>query len=181
MSFSLSLWLKQCRVFGSVLLAIAITAYSTSVKLQPAAANPSPVANASIMPSSTHPPSPTPSVSDSAPISLAQNTAATDPTPQQAVQVIRDYYNEIARRDYARAYSAWGSNGAASQQSFEQFQQGFANIACVAVEVGEPGIPDAGAGSIYIEVPVTVTAITTNRTTHGLKNIDHCCDRVALN
>ncbi|MEH2421627.1 MAG: hypothetical protein V7K48_12105 [Nostoc sp.] len=75
---------------------------------------------------------------------------------------MNDYYSAIARQDYKQAYSAWEGNGAASKQSFEQFKQGFANTTSVAVEVGKPGRPDPGAGSIYIEIPVTVTAIGTN-------------------
>jgi hypothetical protein len=59
---------------------------------------------------------------------------------------------------------AWDRDGAASQQSFQQFKQGFANTASVAVEVGEPGKLDGAAGSVYIKIPVTVTAITRNRT-----------------
>jgi hypothetical protein len=79
---------------------------------------------------------------------------------QEAVQVIRDYYNEINRRDYQKAYSLWGSNGAASQQTFDQFKQGFADTASTSVTIGKPGEINAGAGSLYIEIPVTVNAVT---------------------
>ena len=143
---SLCIRLKQhCMTVGGVLLAIAITSCNTSVKSQPPANTPS-VAN--LIASS---PTPAP-------------TSPTQSREQQAVQVIRDYYSAIARQDYKQAYSAWDGNGAASKQSFEQFKQGFANTTSVAVEVGKPGKPDPGAGSIYIEIPVTVTAIATNGT-----------------
>ncbi|MEH1841565.1 MAG: hypothetical protein V7L20_23165 [Nostoc sp.] len=152
MNFSLYLWLKQHRmIVGAMLFAIAITGCNASVKSQPPA-NTQSVAN--LIASSPTPASATPT----------QSAANTKPPEQQAVQVIRDYYSAIARQDYKQAYSAWDGNGAASKQSFEQFKQGFANTTSVAVEVGKPGRPDPGAGSIYIEIPVTVTAIATNGT-----------------
>lgn len=150
--FYLYIWLKQHLIaVGGVLLAIAITGCNASVKSQPPANTPS-VANLIAS-------SPTP-----ASVSPTQSAANTKPPEQQAVQVIRDYYSAIARQDYKQAYSAWEGNGAASKQSFEQFKQGFANTTSVAVEAGKPGRPDPGAGSIYIEIPVTVTAIATNGT-----------------
>ncbi|WP_375480321.1 hypothetical protein [uncultured Nostoc sp.] len=150
--FYLYIWLKQHRIaVGGMLVAIAITGCNASVKSQPPANTPS-VANLIAS-------SPTP-----ASVSPTQSAANTKPPEQQAVQVIRDYYSAIARLDYKQAYSAWDGNGAASKQSFEQFKQGFANTTSVAVEVGKPGKPDPGAGSIYIEIPVTVTAIATNGT-----------------
>jgi hypothetical protein len=154
MNVSLCTWLKQHRMtVGGVLLAIALTACNASAKSQPLSANTPSVASSSIA-SSPIPP----------PVSLAQSAVGAEPLGQQAVQVIRNYYNAIARRDYKQAYLAWDRDGAASQQSFQQFKQGFANTASVAVEVGEPGKLDGAAGSVYIKIPVTVTAITRNRT-----------------
>ncbi|BAY48681.1 hypothetical protein SAMD00079811_63070 [Scytonema sp. HK-05] len=49
--------------------------------------------------------------------------------------------------------------------------QGFANTASVAVEVGEPGRLDGAAGSSYIKIPVSVTAITTNGTCNILRKV----------
>jgi hypothetical protein len=43
MNFSLSIWLKQHRMVGGMILAIAITAYNTSGKSQPPSANTSSV------------------------------------------------------------------------------------------------------------------------------------------
>ncbi len=153
MNVSLSIWLKQHRMtVGGVLLAISITACNASAKSQPPAANTPSVASPSSASSPTPPPvSPTQSAVDAKP-------------GQEAVQVIRNYYSAISRRDYKQAYSAWERNGAASQQSFKQFMQGFANTASVVVEVGEPGRLDGAAGSSYIEIPVTVTAVTKNGT-----------------
>ncbi|MDZ8054588.1 MAG: hypothetical protein RMX68_008385 [Aulosira sp. ZfuVER01] len=152
-NFPLCIWLKQYRmVVSGMLLAIAITGCNNSGTSQLSSVNSPSVAHISDTSSPT-----------SSPVSPTPNTAD-KPLKQEAVRVIRDYYSAIARHDYKQAYSAWQGDGAASQQSFEQFQQGFANTASVAVEVGEPGILEGAAGSLYINIPVTVTAVTANGT-----------------
>ncbi|WP_123768634.1 hypothetical protein [Vulcaniibacterium tengchongense] len=84
--------------------------------------------------------------------------AAAEPTPEDAVQVVRDYYAAIDRGDYARAYALWSDGGRASDRTLEQFAQGFADTVSVEVEVMAPGPVDAGAGQRHIEVPVALTA-----------------------
>ncbi|MEH1899670.1 MAG: hypothetical protein V7K94_31170 [Nostoc sp.] len=154
LNFSSYTRLKQrCAVVGGVLVAIAITAYSAPAKSQLPSANTPAVANSSLS-------------SSPAPVSGSptQSIASATPIQQAAVQAIRDYYSAISSQDYRRAYSAWDRNGAASQQSFEQFKQGFANTASTAVEVGTPGRLDGATGSSYIKIPVTVSATTTTGT-----------------
>ena len=154
MNDSFCIWLKQHRMaVGGVLFAIAITAFNPPAKSQPPAANTPSAASSSIASSLTLPP-----------VSLSQGAASAEPLVQQAVQVIRNYYSAIDRRDYQQAYSAWDRDGAASHQSFKQFKQGFAHTASVAGEVGEPGKLDGAAGSTFIEIPVTVAAVTKNGT-----------------
>jgi hypothetical protein len=80
---------------------------------------------------------------------------------QEAAQAIRDYYGAISAHDYDHAYSLWQGDGMASQQTFEEFKQGFAQTASVSVNVGEAGAVNGAAGSLYVEIPVTVTAVTT--------------------
>jgi hypothetical protein len=87
--------------------------------------------------------------------------AQAEPTPQDAVAVVRDYYAAIDARQYARAYALWSGGGNASGQTPQQFAGGFADTAQVAVETDAPGRIDAAAGSRYIEVPVVI------RTTHA--------------
>ena len=83
---------------------------------------------------------------------------ADEPTPQDAVAVVRDYYAAINARSYARAYALWSDGGRASGQSPQQFADGFADTNGVSVEILPPGRVDAGAGSRYLEVPVALTA-----------------------
>lgn len=87
-----------------------------------------------------------------------QQPVAAEPTPEDATAVVRDYYESINSRSYARAYSLWSDNGRSSGQSPQQFAEGFADTASVAVEVQAPGAVDAAAGSRYIEVPVAISA-----------------------
>jgi len=86
------------------------------------------------------------------------DAATLEPTPQDAVAVIRDYYAAINRRDFAQAHALWSDGGRASNQTLEQFTAGFADTTGVSVEIMAPGRVDAAAGSRYIEVPVALTA-----------------------
>lgn len=80
-----------------------------------------------------------------------------------AVTVIRDYYDAINRREYGRAYRLWGNNGSASGQTLAGFQRGFAETASVEVDIGDPSRIEGAAGSRYIEIPVTITAIASDQ------------------
>lgn len=89
-----------------------------------------------------------------------------EPTPQDAVAVIRDYYAAIDSGSHARAYALWSDGGKASKQTPQQFADGFADTAHVVATTGEPGNVDAGAGQRYIQVPVTLTATRTDGSVH---------------
>ena len=93
--------------------------------------------------------------SPSTPRHASENVGA-----EAAVAVIEAYYDAINKRDYARAYRYWGSEGHASRQTLEQFSAGFAETESVRVETGNPGRIEPAAGSRYVEVPVDITART---------------------
>ena len=84
--------------------------------------------------------------------------ATSEPTVDDAVAVVRDYYAAINRRDFAQAYALWSDGGRSSNQTPEQFAAGFADTTGVSVEIMAPGRVDAAAGSRYVEVPVALTA-----------------------
>ena len=73
------------------------------------------------------------------------------------IAVLRSYYAAINDRDFGRAYTYWGNNGAASQQSFAQFSQGFATTDQVVIDLGKPQEQGA-AGSMYAGVQTVITA-----------------------
>ncbi len=83
-----------------------------------------------------------------------------EPTPADAVAVVRDYYRAIDTLDFAHAWSLWSDGGRSSGQTLQQFADGFANTAHVTIDTGAPGNMDAAAGSRYIQVPVTIQATT---------------------
>jgi hypothetical protein len=89
-----------------------------------------------------------------------------EPSPQDAVAVVRDYYAAIDARQFARAYALWSGGGNASGQTPQQFAGGFADTAQVAVETDAPGRIDAAAGSRYIEVPVAIRATHRDGSVH---------------
>src|SRR3546814_2145921 len=63
---------------------------------------------------------------------------------------------------YARAYALWSDGGRASKQTPQQFADGFADTAQVVATLGEPGRVDPGAGQRYIQIPVGITATTSD-------------------
>ncbi|MHB9001624.1 MAG: hypothetical protein ACYC9N_19145 [Thermoanaerobaculia bacterium] len=81
-----------------------------------------------------------------------------------AVEVLREYYAAIDARDYERAYKAWGPHGPPGQ-TLEEFKQGFADTNRVRVETGAASRVEGAAGSRYVEVPVTIVAMGTERAT----------------
>jgi hypothetical protein len=89
-----------------------------------------------------------------------------EPTPQDAVAVIREYYAAIDGGSHARAYALWSDGGKASKQTPQQFADGFADTAHVVATTGEPTNADAGAGQRYIQVPVALTATRTDGSVH---------------
>jgi hypothetical protein len=92
-------------------------------------------------------------------IDVAPDGAATnEPTAQDAMAVVRDYYAAINGRDFDRAYALWSDGGRASGQTPQQFADGFKDTSGVSVEILAPGAVDAAAGSRFIEVPVAMTA-----------------------
>ncbi len=89
----------------------------------------------------------------------------TEPTAEDAVAVLDRYFAAIGTGDYETAYSLWRNEGEASGQTYEEFVEGFAETASISWEIGEPGRIDPGAGQRYIEIPVTITARTTDGST----------------
>ena len=96
----------------------------------------------------------------------AQPGVPVEPTPQDAVAVVREYYAAIDSGSYARAYALWSDEGRASKQTPQQFADGFTDTADVVATLGEPINEDAGAGQRYIQVPASITATRTDGSVH---------------
>lgn len=81
-----------------------------------------------------------------------------EPTVEDAIAVIRDYYGAINSGDFGRAYGLWSDGGNASGQSPQQFAAGFADTTGISVDMQPPGNVGVAAGSRYVEVPVAIVA-----------------------
>jgi hypothetical protein len=95
--------------------------------------------------------------------------AAVDGDPQPPADVgdplalLHAYYAAINDRDFGQAYTYWGNNGAASQQTFAQFREGYAATARVTIAAGKPQAQGA-AGSSYAKTPIVIMATQTDGT-----------------
>ncbi len=89
-----------------------------------------------------------------------------EPTVQDALIVLRDYYAAINAGQYDSAYRLWSDDGKASGQTPGQFAVGFADTDNVDAQFGEPGRVDPAAGSRYLQIPVSIVATQTDGTVH---------------
>lgn len=97
-------------------------------------------------------------------LALAAGAADAAPkSPQAAVAVVQRYYAALNARDYRKAWRQWGDSGPPNQ-TLRQFAAGFAHTRSTQVTIGALPPGDAGAGSIYQSVPVTVEAVLVDGT-----------------
>ncbi|MBV9791297.1 MAG: hypothetical protein JOZ51_24085 [Chloroflexi bacterium] len=83
------------------------------------------------------------------------SSGTAQPIPAGAVQTVVTYYDAINRRSFAEAYAQWANNGAASNQTQEQFTEGFDNTVRVSLLLGNPKVLSAD----LVEVPVTILGV----------------------
>ncbi|HEX6289882.1 MAG TPA: hypothetical protein VFZ66_11855, partial [Herpetosiphonaceae bacterium] len=73
----------------------------------------------------------------------------------RAVETVISYYDAINERRFDEAYRHWANGGAASNQTFDQFRQGFANTVRVSVLLGQPIVHAANS----VNVPLAILAV----------------------
>ena len=96
-----------------------------------------------------------------------------EPSPkssQAAVAVVRRYYAAINAHDYDTAWAQWGGNGQQGQTR-ARFEAGFAHTRETSITIGELQPGDAGAGSLFQPVPVTVEATLDDGTRQRFRGI----------
>jgi hypothetical protein len=84
---------------------------------------------------------------------------------EDAVQLIRNYYRWINQKKYQGAFNIWERREdgyAVNGQSFGTFAGGFSDTASVSVEIGAPSEIEGAAGSNYIQIPVVISATSTD-------------------
>jgi hypothetical protein len=80
------------------------------------------------------------------PAGLTESTAA--------VQIVLDYYNAIAQKQYDQAYGLWAEGGAASGQTRSEFERGYANTAGLSVLLDR-----ATVSGDAVTVPITILSV----------------------
>ena len=71
--------------------------------------------------------------------------------------MVQTYYALLGEGRYAQAWALWSDGGKASgQPSAEAFARSFDRYAQYNAQIGAPGEPEGGAGSIYVTVPVVI-------------------------
>ena len=81
-----------------------------------------------------------------------------------AVPVLASYVNAINLEDYARAWDYWETPPA---ESFEAFEEGFADTASVMLVVRPPTRFEGAAGSTYVAIPTLLSALHTDGSRHN--------------
>jgi hypothetical protein len=85
---------------------------------------------------------------------LADDPAYRDDRSDPAA-IVASYYNAVARREYARAWSYWGEPKPTA--GYAAFAAGYADTAAVELALGAV-TTEGAAGSIYATVPLAVAA-----------------------
>ncbi len=145
---------------------IAVFGLLTACGSDPVARNNESVMNATV-PDAPPAPAAMRSIAPPSAVPTATSTSAAVPTATAtkgedaaaAIATIDAYYRAIDAHDYPRAYRFWRSDGGASGKTLAQFARGFAHTRSTIVATGESGALEGAAGSIYVTVPVTVSAI----------------------
>ena len=82
-------------------------------------------------------------------------------------ELLRAYYGAIDRRDWKAAYRAWGQDGAASGQSYDEFKATLEETKATVMEIIGPERTEGAAGSIYATLPVVVRVDLKDGTRHN--------------
>ncbi len=84
-------------------------------------------------------------------------TVSTPTITQQAQALIQEYYNDVNAQNYQAAYNLWKN----SQQTYQDFADGYKNTLHDKITFGDPVVQSDGT------VKVTVTVVATQKTSSG--------------
>jgi hypothetical protein len=89
------------------------------------------------------------------PAGLAEPKGAIDPKSAEAAgQVVQHYGALIEQGRWSEAAGLWGSS-----QNAAQFERDLRSSRAVHLEIGDLSEPEGAAGSIYVTMPVVLTAV----------------------
>ena len=101
----------------------------------------------------------------------APEASAPASAPEDPRDLLRGYYAAINAGDFATAHASWADGGPASPA---QLAASHADARSIELTLGAPRPAEGAAGSVYVEVPVTVT------TTRHDGNVQHQAGRYTL-
>jgi hypothetical protein len=104
---------------------------------------------------------------------------ASEKTEEAARKVVERYYAELNLGHYEVAYRLW-RGGSPNGKSLQDFTAGFADTAHASVETDAPTDGEGAAGSLYVTIPVKVTATLKDGTRQHYvgKYVMHRCNDV---
>jgi len=78
-------------------------------------------------------------------------------SPEAAAAVLRDYFRLIDQKEFVEAHRLWSSSSEDDDLSDGAFAGSFDRYRTYRAEIGTPGRVEGAAGSLYVDIPVTVT------------------------
>ena len=105
---------------------------------------------------------------------------ASEKTEEAARKVVERYYVELDSGHYEVAYQLWRGDGSSSGKTLQDFTAGFADTAHTSVVTDAPTDEEGAAGSLYVTIPVKVTAMLKDgtRKQYAGKYVMHRCNDV---
>ncbi|MDB5437737.1 MAG: hypothetical protein JWM33_164 [Caulobacteraceae bacterium] len=94
-----------------------------------------------------------PPAEDRTPVSEAPFTAT---SAQGAADVVQTYFALVEEKRFGQAWRLWSDGGQAAAPSAQDFSARFAGYADYHALIDAPGQIEGAAGSLYVEVPITV-------------------------
>jgi hypothetical protein len=118
-------------------------------------------------PAAQSPPMPAPREAPAAP--AVSEPAAGQPSPSQrplseaetALSVARQFADLLSAKKYAQAYAMWKDGGPTPRPSAADFEKRFSAFRSVTARADPPGYIEGAAGSLYAEVPLTLSGLAT--------------------
>ena len=124
--------------------------------------------------SSATPPAPSPTVEAGSAETPGEDLSAPMLTPEAekgekgARNILFEWARALESKDFDRAYAQWGDGGKRSGMSREAYARQFAQYDRITVAIGL-GTVEGAAGSLYYQVPVTLTGVTASGETETLQ------------
>lgn len=101
-------------------------------------------------------------IADSTPTAAPGDVASQRPLSEAeaALGVASEFARLLSTRDFAGAYAMWKDGGSSPRPSASEFAAKFAGFSSLTVRAEPPSNVEGAAGSLYADVPLTLTGLT---------------------